>query len=366
MTKMIKMSLVAAVAVAGLATTSTAAGFTTSGSVSYKMEKTSGDRNAAASAANDLENEAQHDIDYKFNLSSKVNDNLTAKLRVVDFKDDDTDSDANKTKNSSTLGTHVDRAFFTYAKDGLKADFGLMATPFTDGERADGVIVSKDLGVATIVGGYLYTTAATKENEVMFAGVKGKAAMLGYHVAMAQVKDAITSDDEDLSEQVAVVNLEADLGAVTVAFDYGQKTGIADTNGTKNPDQSQMKLSVSGEAGMISYGLAYAKNGKDGGNVQLDGSDSAASTINLGEMALNEQDGETSAIELNLGVAINETNSIDLAVVQLKDKAGETALGKEITYKNKMGKNFSTSVSYLMNDDIYDVNELVLAAKYTF
>ena len=364
MTKMIKMSLVAAVAVAGLATTSTAAGFTTSGSVSYTMEKTSGNSDTNTTA-NDFANEAQHDIDYKFNLSSKVNDNLTANLRVVDMRDDDTDTD--DTKNASTLGTNVDRAFFTYAKDGLKADFGLMATPFTDGERADGVIVSKDLGVATIVGGYLYTTGATNENEVMFAGVKGKAAMLGYHVAMAQVKDAITSDDEDLSEQVAVVNLEADLGPVTVAFDYGNKTGIADdADKTKNPDQSQMKLSVSGEAGMISYGLAYAKNGKDGGDVQIDGSDSAASTINLGEMVLNEQAGETSAIELNLGVAITATNSIDLAVVQLKDKAGETVLGKEITYKNKMGKNFSTSVSYLMNDDVYDVNELVLAAKYTF
>ncbi len=158
MKKFAKMSLVAAIAVAGLTSTATAGsleeaikGVNISGFVEYRAEST-------VQTTADVAEEGSHDIDIRLQAVVPVNDMVTATIRFDENEDEDSDD---STLDASSLDLQVDRAFFTYMNNGLTGNFGLMGAVLTDGGQSDGVSVAKTFGDHTLSAGFQYSTSTS-------------------------------------------------------------------------------------------------------------------------------------------------------------------------------------------------------------
>ena len=153
MKKMIKMSLVAAVAVAGLATTASAKpmedaikNVDLSGYVRYRY--TNGDQ--------------PESNEYKtvVKLKSKVNDNVSMFLKVAGA-----DSTSNTSGDADPDTTAVKEAKFIYTGNGITAIVGKqgLATPFGDAadQQGTGIVVLAPVGPVTLAAGW-YTNSDAK------------------------------------------------------------------------------------------------------------------------------------------------------------------------------------------------------------
>ena len=328
MTKMIKLSLVAAVAVAGFTTTASAGnleemikGTELSGSVNYTMEKTGSDTA-----------EAQHDIDIRATLKSKVNDKITATLRFDEAQDDDNDDDSKTLTVDTTAGTtntavdsassdntnanslelQIDRAYFTYKNAGITSNFGLIGAPLTDGAQADGINVSMKAGAMTVGGGYLYTTALGTQ-DVAYVTAAGKAGPAGFSVAYATVAE---SDQDTTAKSGANMLVDANMmaGPAKVGVKYASATGDRAGNNT-GKDQTQTKIYASAKAGNLTIAAAYVKNGDDGGLVMIDESKESSTNISIGATNVS---GKSNAILAGLSIVklpgVDAVLSIDILI----------------------------------------------------
>ena len=345
MTKMIKMSLVAAVVVAGF-TTSAAAAVKTSGFVSYTSEY-KGIKNA----------EAEHDIDVRVNFKAAVTDSITANVRVDESNDQDSGV------NSSSLNMDVDRAYFSIKSNGLTTNFGLQGAPLTDGAQADGLTIAKNLGGASVAAGYLYTTAAGPES-VIFVAVNGKAGAVSYNVAFANAQEDKRVGSANNKATFLHAGVKGKFDAINVALNYASKTGMA----TGNKDQSQVKLSVGANVDKLALSLAYAKNGSEGGKTMIDGSDAAGSNISMGATNLEGATDGSSAIHFSVSAAIDAATSAKLQYAAIMGDTSATTEEKttRLTITNKMAKNFKVWVEYENYAESANKSELTLGAKYSF
>jgi hypothetical protein len=143
MTKMIKMSLVAAVAVAGMTTVASAA------DVSYKGKLYVENLMGTTDTAGTETSSSGFEIDFDVTGTAKINDNFSA---VVGIEADSDSDDTDTTKNVAAKGVTVDDAHFVYANNGLTAKFGRQAidTPTTDGELGEGILAAYNLGNVTV------------------------------------------------------------------------------------------------------------------------------------------------------------------------------------------------------------------------
>jgi hypothetical protein len=160
----IKMSLAAAVAVAGLTTSASAAnledaikGVTISGKINVEYQNTSVD---ATGTANDSSTDVrEYDIDLTANIP--VNDMITATVGVQ--ADHDNSIDAQDSTDGSSLSatndpTDVDvtKLYFTAKTDVATVIVGKQGqpTPFLDDERGDGVVALIPAGPVTLAAGH--------------------------------------------------------------------------------------------------------------------------------------------------------------------------------------------------------------------
>jgi hypothetical protein len=357
----IKISLVAAIAVAGLTSTASAKsleeaikGTDISGAISYTMEK-----------LGKSTEEAQHDIDIRATLKSTINDNITANIRFDESNDDDKDNiktttttltgdfDNNTTsadqsftaenttgsQNSTSVNMEIDRAYFTYANDGLTSSFGLIGAPLTDGGQGDGINVSKSFGTVTAVGGYLYNSGAKKTQDVAFLGAVGSAGTVGYNLTYASLMES-DADAASKSASFLHANLNTKVAMAKINFDYS--TGDALTK-----DQSQMKLSANVPLGAVTLDVAYAVNGSDGGSTLIDGSDVAKSNITMGATDLSDAiaDGASAmyvAASTKLG---SGTATLAYAAIS-SDTATEEEKTMKLNYTMALSSNFKVFANY--------------------
>ena len=359
MTKMIKLSLVAAVAVAGFTTTASAQnledaikGVEVSGFVSYTAEKTGVDTA-----------EMQHDIDIRATFKSKVNDKVTAVVMFDEAQDDDTDSGS---QTSSPTVMQIEKAYFTYKNAGISSNFGLMSAPLTDGARADGITVSTKAGALTVGAGYLYNTSLGSQ-DVAFATVAGKAGPAGFSVAYANLME---TDADATAESASYIHANVNMmaGPAKVAFDYSTASGDAIDTAYTNT-QSQMKVSANVKAGALSIDVAYAKNGSDGARTMIDGSGYAASSITMASDAviLAKAGADATAMYAAVSTKVGANNTVKLAygsVTADLASAEETAMAG--TFTHAMSKNFKVFANYETYDKNAKETELTLGANYSF
>jgi len=372
MKKFAKMSLVAAIAVAGLTSTATAGsleeaikGVNISGSVQYTMEK-----DVQKSDGND--SEAQHDIDVSITAVVPVNDMVTATLRLDEANDDDTDADSQgaTAKNSGSLNLDLDRAFFTYNNNGLTASFGLMSAPASIDQQGDGVTVAKTINDITLSAGYFYNTGMDTD-EVYYAGIDGAVSGVTYG-ASYHVKDNSSSSNNDgtatdTGADMLIASLSTTIENISLAVNYTAR----DSDISTTDKQTQFKLTAGTTVGPVALEAIYGVNGKNGGQSTFDDSDTAASTISIGDLVLNDE-GDASAFVISGSIAVGEKGTAKLTYATTDNDAASTDMDVIVAkYTYAMSSNFSTWIQYEVNKDETttvdsDHKEFVLGAKYSF
>jgi hypothetical protein len=348
MKKMIKMSLIASVAVAGLTTTASATAMEDSikntdlsGYIRYRYT------NGKASIEKN---------EYKtvFNIKSKVNDNVTAKLKVAGAS-----ATTNDSGDADPVQANIKEANFIFNLGGATVIAGKqgLATPFADAadQQGTGIVAVVPAGPVTVAAGW-YTnsdakaitdgTSSTSEltgNNIGALGVIGTAGPVNFAAWYAKI-----SENEGAAANAGAtavnLNVAGKFGPVSVEFNHAS-VNYTGTTGDALKDPKQSRLVVSADAGVAKVTLGYVKTGKEGGNTTL-GDDDAKSNFKLENISASATKDasiyyagvKAPAGPVTVGLEYVGTGDID-GTTAAKTKANETKLS--VAYA--MSKNFTIS-----------------------
>lgn len=294
MTKMFKMSLVAAVAVAGLTTVSSAKPIKEaldnvdySGNLRYRY--TNGEANALD----------QNEYKLQMALKSKLNDMVTAAVSTdVIATTTDASGDADPVVANITEANFA----FSIAGKTIIAGKQALATPFADGgaasdsQQGTGVVALVPVGPVTIAGGlFLNTDAVSNVYNVDLGGhniaaiaALGKASTVDYAVWYAKIsenaltlqadgKTASTLAGNTAGATAMNLNVKTPVGPVNVEVNYAKVNYTV--NKADGLEPSQARVVVSGDVAGVSLAAGYVKAGKDGGDVTLGDTDATANFV---------------------------------------------------------------------------------------
>ena len=347
MKKIAKLSLVAAIAVAGLTNVNAASleesikGVDISGKVRYRMEEISN---------------GQEDQDV--NIDVKVVVPVNDKVSFVSNLNIDNDNQENAfttaggdTANNADKTFNLDNYYFQYVNGAATVLLGTQDIPgrLTDAETGSGVVALYNMGNFTVGAASMYNTAITSEmlNSVIAMGTFGPVSLLGQYVDVDEVADAY--------------NLKADgsFGPAKVGVEYSEVDQDANSL-----ELSTAKAYVSAKLGIVSGTLSYAKTG-DNGSGQLDASSETPSEYLLWQLGTSGN-ADMDLIAVDGSVAV--TPKISLRGAYADAEIGNTdvseALG-QVSYK--MSNNLNTYVRYSNYDNgTAEIQRARLEVKYTF
>ena len=350
----IKMSLVAAVAVAGLSSTAAAKpleeaikNVDISGTMVYRYDEKKQDiAGATATASNN----------YKIatSLKSKVNDYVTATVRVVTGHDLTTGNTQTNNGDFASLPTNgvddqnptvqVSQANFTVSTDAATVIVGKqgLATPWTVAIDSDsneqtgtGALALVPVGPVTVAAGYFnQTNLGYVGKDIATVAVLGSTDTVSYDAWYLDLQDTFST---------YTVGAKAKLGDINVDARYAslELDSASDAN-------TLLYIKTSGKFDKFGFKANVAMTGEDGGLTALDGDAKTTilawnvNTHNKADALYYHINGNMDAMD-NLNVALNYA-SVDY------DNAGtdqvDTELFTQITYK--MSSNLSTYFRYAM------------------
>ena len=371
MTKMIKLSLVAAVAVAGLTTTASAVnledaikGVQVSGFVLYRANKTMENGTALPDPQ-----EMSSFIKTRVVIKSPVNDTTTAKIVVADDKG---------------TGTRLGEANFIIKTSGATLIAGRQAipTPFMDGsdQKGDGLVALIPAGGVTIAAGYFYAPLSA-DNDLMALGAIGKAGTVSYQAWYAsldnETQDGKGADTKTgLGQTLTALMLNAKVAGLNVEVVTATSSSDAATSSAFYfKDQSQSRVVVSGKANKLAYRAGVVVTGKDGGDVRALGKAGAADSdakVNFSSAELDAS-GVADATLIHLGVNMPIANKLSGDLSYTGGSVAKNAAGKDsvvettAVLKYASSKNFYISGRYTTGD-VYgaDFTKTRIEMKYTF
>ena len=355
MKKFAKMSLVAAVAVAGMTNVNAASleeaikGVDVSGQFRYRFQEAS-DKTGTGNAGSDVEVEV--------GVKVPVNDNVTAVFKI-DNANDDTDS---VTKGGVTIEDY----YFSYVNGAVTVNAGQQNIPgrMTDGAQGDGIVALYNLG------SYTLGAAAFATNSVSDGSAKttnGKDYRLDIDdknvtsvIAMGSVGPvSFLAQYADVEDTLDAYNLKADsaVAGVKVGAEYTE----VELDGTPSDEYSTVKAYASTKIGMVSTKVTYAKTGDQGsGSIDSfagDAKTSGFSTETPSEFLLwnlgTAGQADMEVIALDASIALTDKISLRAAYAD-----GEIGTGTEkdvnetlgqISYK--MSSNLNTYVRYSSFDN---------------
>jgi hypothetical protein len=376
MTKMIKMSLVAAVAVAGLSTSATAGqnmaewakNTTLSGYVRYRL-------------VNDMETTGKGDTTEEakavMKFTTPVNDAVTANLKYK--------SEALTKKAEVVADTAVIEGNFVVKAGGATVIAGLQTSqsPFfaNNGDtRSHGVTALIPAGGLTVAAAY-YTTSVGGDmvnsggsvlaNNVMALAAIGKAGNVDFQGWYATVQDTADVEDVKLSgvKALGLVDLkDASAMNLTVGADLGAvKIDAMTTQISANDlDFGMTKVVASGKAGEISWAAAYAMTNEDGGMVALDRdsdavSDLAMHTLNMGATS------DASAFYVMGKLPVADKTTVQVDYLSGSSDAHPDFDELDVTVNYAMSKNFYAYLRYFQGDNVgTDFKGTRIEVKYSF
>ncbi|AXK49434.1 hypothetical protein CRU87_04770 [Aliarcobacter trophiarum LMG 25534] len=409
MRKISKLSLVAAVAVAGFSTANAQPleqaikDVEVSGSVVYRYDNFDNDKVAGRDGRTDLNR-------YKIglNLSSKVNDYVKFNSRFIvgsksDFgwANDGKGLDNRKGGGDGGADVSLSQAYFGFtAIPNTVVNVGKqgLATPYTvaldingNEQTGTGILALTNFSVVTLGAGYFNNTNLNESgnitNTVLDGGsdvyvataqadldyVKLEAWYLGVQDSLNSYTVAATSNI-DLAEN-AKIGLEARYVNLKLDSDLAPN---ASSDAKKN---DMFRLAVDGKFSIVNARLAYTKTGKHGG---LTATDNDAKNTSLGWNVTSLGKADADYWQAAVGVDILDNLNFTLHYGNLRAK-GENPLGVanttdlkqeeiygQLTYK--MSKNLSTYLRYgNMTSEGYDDGEKTvdqnmgrLQVAYTF
>jgi len=287
MKKMIKMSLVAAVAVAGFSSTASAKPLTESikdvdlsGYLRYRY--TNGDQGAETN-------------EYKtvIKLKSKVNDNVSAFVKVAGAASTtDASGDADPDETATKEAKFIINAGGATIIAGKQA----LATPFADGadQQGTGIVALYPVNKSLTVAGGWYTNS---DAQVTTTGVKGgrtdiiggnniaalaviaKAGVANVEAWYAQVSENNPSTTTEAGATAINLNVKAKAGIANIEVNYATVDYTGATGDTlADPEQTRVVVSAAPVAG-VTVAAGAVKVGTDGGDVTLGDSDAKANFV---------------------------------------------------------------------------------------
>ena len=285
MKKMIKLSLVAAVAVAGLTTTASAKSLndaiqnvSVSGMMRLWTESINdGSTDAATATSNDF------DTDIKF--VNKLSDTSTIVIKVE--ADSANNTGGNVATKESKLDTVVSNAYLSQKVAGATVTTGRQGVPgpFTDSAGGSGVVVLAPVGSVTIAGGYFNNTSIAPALDASELAIIGKAGNIAYDVWYASVQDAGTFTSLHANAKVAGLTIDARTSA-----------GTSDATGAKTGTLT--KVVASGKAGAIGYvaGIAMTGTDNDVANIAIDGDNDAKTDFKVWQASIGDASDATAIL----------------------------------------------------------------------
>jgi len=366
MKKFAKMSLVAAVAVAGLTTTSSAKALEeaiknvdVSGTVVYRYDDRQFDQNTKDK---DLNN-------YKIGLTlkSKVNDDVTAVTRFIVGSDTDAgfvelnhadgaDAQAKVTLSNVYFSyTGIANTTVNVGKQGLTTPWTVAIDSDGNEQTGTGILALTNVGPVTLAGAYFNQTNLDKSGDFNFTG-KSNVITLGAMGNIGPVAlDAWYLDIDDQFDTYtlgaeAKFNLDAvklTLGARHTELDLDKKTGLAN----HDKDNSLTKVELGAKMGIFGANVGYGWTDDEGGVAGLD--DDAKTAFKGWTMNLNNVN-DASLLKLNVNAQVMPALNLALNYNVLdKDKSKESGRTKDLTDKElylqasyQMSKNFGGYIRF--------------------
>ncbi|MDN5055269.1 porin [Aliarcobacter butzleri] len=397
MRKISKLSLVAAVAVAGFSTANAQPleeaikNVETSGSVVYRYNDYNNDREVNGVKLND-KSSTNNNYKIGLNLSSKVNDYVKFNSRFLVANEAGDFAGANPsngldTQDAGDSNVDVELSHANFAFTGIKnttitAGKQGLTTPWTvaidsDGneQTGTGILALSTVGPVTFAGAYFNQTNLDKSGDLFGT--------------LNTVMNNATLNKEVGSLDVATVGVIADLSPVTVdawylnmdqmfdtytvgaksdfKFDGGKigvdaryvsltlKESVARAAGYLNgadviDSNSLAKIALTGNLGIFNAKVAYAKTDKDGGITSLD-KDSETALLGWSLHTVGKADADYWQGVLGVNILDNLNLSANYGNLQYKasNLANAADMEEEEVYAQltyKMSKNLSTYVRY--------------------
>ncbi|MFX4237214.1 porin [Aliarcobacter butzleri] len=401
MRKISKLSLVAAVAVAGFSTANAQPleeaikNVEVSGSVVYRYDNFNDDKTTFAEKdanGNTVKNHDNYDHNkYKIglNLTSKVNDyvKFNSRFLVAAGTGEFADLDAHKGSdaNPDVTLSHANFAFTGIQNTTITAGKQGLATPWTvaidsDGNEhtGTGVLALSSFGPVTAAAGYFNQTNLDKSGNIN--GTRyGK-------TSVSDISGSLLTDGENLGSRdlyvgalladFSPVKLEAwyvDIADALDSYTLVAKANFAPSTDSKlglearyvsltldNPanlnieeDNSMYRLAVTGNLGIFNAKVSYTATDKDGG---LTAFDQDAENATLGWNLSSNGIADAKYWQAVLGVNILDNLNLSANYGNLKADESSNLEAEEVfaqlTYK--MSKNLSTYVRYGTYEEEYD------------
>lgn len=413
MRKISKLSLVAAVAVAGFSTANAQPleeaikNVEVSGSVVYRYNDYKNDSNDAVATGKPAGESTDANNNYKIalNLSSKVNDYVKFNSRFIVGEEDSgfamLDSSENNDQNVDVTLSHAYFGLTAIPNTTVNVGKQGLATPWTvaldsDGneQTGTGVLALTTVGPVTAGAGYFNQTNLDKSTDAKIpAGdVKGQLAGANDVVVGALIADLspVTLDawylDLDETFDTYTVGAKSDFkfdgGKVGIDARYVSLTldkAVADALTNGEEDNAIAKVAVTGNLSIFNAKIAYANTDKKGGLTALD-QDAEATLLGWNITANGKVDADYWQAVLGVNILDNLNLSANYGNIQYKvnnntsDEREEEEIYAQLTYK--MSKNLNTYVRYGTytkenkfggnNDEINDDLRGRLQVEYTF
>ena len=407
----IKMSLVAAVAVAGLTTSATA------GSLSDAIQDTTISGKALIgynykddARANTTTNTTEYDLD--ITLNTKVNDTITFTTGIeadhdINTGDDSTDAAGGGAveKKGSYIG--LTKLYFTAKTDVATVMIGKQKqpTPFLDDERGDGVVALIPAGPVTIAAGYFTgmnggqnlglstaqtaavvalgatsTSTSLKERDITALAAIAKVGPANVQAWYLNASNSVTSGavESGLSGYSLMADVQAGPVAVNVTHSSLALDGL---QGVDFDNETLTKVVVSGKVEAVNlvagFGMTNDASHNSGlDNTRLHGVDLTSDNDAKTNMALDQikldNYNDANAILVGASMKFGATTvgaNYLMATVNGQNGAADTdGTELDLNVKYAMSKNFSISGLYAATDidNTQDTTHMELSLNYKF
>ncbi len=397
MTKMIKMSLIAAVAVTGITSTVSAQpledaikGVDVSGMLRYRYDDTKTD-NTASTQTNEYV--------FEVNTKSKVNDVITANVSVVAqgvnidgnayesaqaTSDATGDRDINLVVEQANFSAALGFATVIAGKQNIPGPFvdavdvtrqgtGAVALiPVAGLTVAAGHFVNHDIittskktaGVETYTGVDALTTTANATE----LAVIGKVADVSADIWYANVTDTLTAYSLHANATVAGVNVDARYTSMDMSDAY---SALGLSGAVAGKDTATLtKIVASTKVGEATLVAAYAVTGDDNGKfenrVAIDKDNDAQSDFRLWQHSAGQL-ADATALLIGAGMDVMPNVNLDVKYLTVDCDAVKDASELLVGATYKMSKNFGVHARYSMAETgSVDTSKGRLELKYTF
>jgi len=382
MKKFTKLSLVAAVAVAGLTSANAKPleeaikDVEVSGSVVYRYDEK--DNSKAPT------NQTKADNNYKIglNLSSKVNDYVKFNSRFIvggadsGFAGGGLDTSSANDQNVEVTLSHAYFALTAIPNTTVNVGKQGLATPWTvandingNEQTGTGVLALSNVGPVTLAAGYFNQTNLDKSGDhplknstaplitydigtkdiatvAAIANIVDVAQVEAWYLTMQDQFDTYTlaaTSKLDLAE-----NAKIGLEARYVNLELDNKNVLGITGDAKKNDM--FRLAVDGKVGIVNARIAYTNTGKHGGLTALD-NDAKNTSLGWNLSSNSIQDAEYLQLALGADILENLNFTAHYGSLESKESAANTERSEiygQLTYK--MSKNLTTYVRYGQNE----------------